>query len=104
MLRICCLWCGVRDEDEFTYGGAWDRERPTDPRPLSDEEWAAYLYTRENARGATLERWRHSYGCRQWMILERDTMTHRIARVLPLAEAPRRSRTEARTPAQELQA
>lgn len=85
MLRISCPWCGKRDEDEFTYGGTWPRPRPADPQSMSDEQWADYLFFNENPRGATKERWRHTQGCRQWLVVERDTLTHDIHAVSPLA-------------------
>lgn len=98
MLRIPCPFCGsTRDEDEFTYGGPFERVRPGAPHDLSDQQWADYLFTRENTRGKTLERWRHTFGCRQWFGIERDTVSHEIARVFTLAEVPRRGETVTRT-------
>ena len=44
----------------------------------SDEEWANYLFYRDNVRGVHRERWLHSFGCRQWFLVERDTVTHDI--------------------------
>jgi len=90
MLRIPCPYCGsTRDEDEFTYGGPFDRIRPADPQQLDDDAWATYLFTRENPRGPSLERWRHTYGCRQWFGIERDTVTHALVRVFGLSEVVR---------------
>ena len=39
---------------------------PEDPDALSDEEWAEYLFFRDNPKGPFAERWVHSGGCRQW--------------------------------------
>ncbi len=89
MLRIPCPWCGTRDEEEFSYGGPWDRARPAEPAQLCDEQWAAYLFGRDNPRGHALERWRHTHGCRQWFVVERDTVSHAIVRVARLSELPR---------------
>ncbi|MCY1291707.1 Sarcosine oxidase subunit delta [compost metagenome] len=89
MLRINCPWCGLRDEEEFSYGGPWDRARPENPAELSDAEWATYLFKRDNHRGVALEKWRHTYGCRQWFVCERDSVSHQVSRVLFLGEAPR---------------
>jgi sarcosine oxidase subunit delta len=90
MLRIPCPYCGsTRDEEEFTYGGPFERVRPADPQQLSDSEWADYLFTRENARGASVERWRHTFGCRQWFGIERDTVTHALLRVFELSAVTR---------------
>jgi len=87
MLRIHCPWCGARDEDEFSYGGPAQRRRPADPAQASDAAWAEHLFTRDNARGVALERWRHTFGCRQWLLCERNTQSHEITRVEPLAAA-----------------
>ena len=76
MLRIECPWCGLRDQDEFRYGGAAGVERPTDPAAVSDADWAAYLFYRDNPKGRHRERWLHAYGCRQWFTIERDVVTH----------------------------
>ena len=78
MLRIPCPYCGLRDQDEFSYGGEALRARPTDPSKLDDEEWSHYLFYRENIKGEHRERWVHSYGCRQWFELTRNTADHEI--------------------------
>jgi len=79
MLRIPCPYCGsTRDEDEFTFGGPLNRVRPAEPRELSDQQWADYLFSRANVRGNALERWRHTFGCRQWFGVERDTVSHAL--------------------------
>lgn len=77
MLRIPCPWCGVRDETEFVYGGEADLVRPA--VTCSDEEWAEYLYFRDNRKGEHRERWRHARGCGEWFVAVRDTATHEIA-------------------------
>lgn len=98
MLRIPCPYCGsTRDEDEFTYGGPYDRLRPAEPQQLSDQQWADYLFTRENIRGNSLERWRHTFGCRQWFGIERDTVSHALVRVFRFSDMPRHGEQAART-------
>lgn len=89
MLIIECPSCGARDEDEFTYGGPWDRMRPQDPSTLTDVQWADYLFRRENPRGISREKWRHTFGCRQWFVCERDTLTHKISKIMALRDVPR---------------
>jgi len=78
MLRIECPYCGVRDQVEFQYGGEAGIIRPTHPESASDAEWANYLFYRDNVKGVHLERWLHSFGCRQWILVERDTSSHEI--------------------------
>lgn len=81
MLRIPCPYCGVRDQVEFRYGGEASIVRPAEPDQASDAAWADYLFYRENVQGLHLERWLHAYGCRQWFLVRRDTLTNEIAEV-----------------------
>jgi len=61
-MRIPCPFCGERDVSEFTCRG----------------EVSGDLYARANPAGRTQEHWRHDYGCRRWMVVERDTRTHQV--------------------------
>jgi sarcosine oxidase subunit delta len=93
MIRIPCPICGLRPETEFTYGGDASQPRPSDD-DTSLEAWVAWVFERDNPRGAHLEHWHHVQGCRQWLTVERDTLTHavggaRLAReAAALAEEP----------------
>ena len=78
MLLIPCPWCGPRDEIEFRYGGQAHVAYPSDPASLRDEEWADFVFMRENPRGPWSERWMHSAGCRRWCNVVRDTATNRV--------------------------
>ena len=80
MLLIRCPWCGVRDQTEFAYGGDAGVRRPA--ADASDQEWITYVYYRENTRGPHLEYWHHVHGCRQWLRVTRNTLTHEISEVL----------------------
>lgn len=77
MIRIDCPICGTRDETEFTYGAD-----ATVTRPAMDETaltpWLDYVFMRDNPRGPHREYWHHVQGCRQWLVLERDTLSHAI--------------------------
>ena len=77
MLRIPCPHCGVRDEPEFSFGGPSHVARPD--LDCSDPEWTDYLFNRDNPKGLHFERWCHTFGCRQWFNIVRDTVTHQIA-------------------------
>ncbi|MEV6940485.1 sarcosine oxidase subunit delta family protein [Streptomyces sp. NPDC051172] len=81
MLLISCPWCGPRDEAEFHYGGQAHVAYPQDPSALTDEEWAKYLFFRDNPKGPFAERWSHSAGCRRWFNAIRDTSTNEILAV-----------------------
>jgi heterotetrameric sarcosine oxidase delta subunit len=79
MLRQSCPWCGERDYTEFAYGGDATVRRPLKDAPLA--EWMTYVYWRANPRGPHEELWHHVFGCRQWIRVARDTVTHRITSV-----------------------
>ena len=78
MLLIPCPYCGERDETEFHYGGQAHVPYPREPSALSDAEWGAYLFVRDNPKGLFAERWAHAAGCRRWFNVVRDTATHRV--------------------------
>jgi sarcosine oxidase, subunit delta len=78
MLRIPCPYCGPRDETEFRYGGQAGITYPADPDAVTDAEWVAYLFLRDNPKGPWRERWVHVAGCRRWFDVTRDTLTNQI--------------------------
>ncbi len=88
MLRIACPWCGEREEMEFSYGGQAHIAYPKDPHALSDEEWAQFVFMRDNPKGLFLERWAHSQGCRRWFNVARHTVTHEVSAVYKPGELP----------------
>ena len=77
MLRIDCPVCGLRDETEFTYGGDANVTRPAMDE-MDAKVWSDYVFIRDNPRGMHKEYWHHAQGCRQWLVLERDTLTHEM--------------------------
>ena len=77
-MLIPCPVCGLRDHAEFTYGGDAAVARPE----ISERDaaaWAAHVYDRTNPRGSHREYWHHVHGCRQWMVVGRDTQTHEVS-------------------------
>ncbi|GAA4616894.1 sarcosine oxidase subunit delta [Saccharopolyspora hordei] len=78
MQLIHCPWCGLREEVEFHYGGQADVPYPEDPAELTDQEWAEYVFYRDNPKGPFAERWCHSTGCRRWFNAVRDTRTYQF--------------------------
>lgn len=78
MLLLTCPWCGPREETEFHYGGQAHVPFPDDPKALTDEQWAQYLFYRDNPKGPFAERWAHTIGCRRWFHAVRDTSTHDV--------------------------
>lgn len=80
-LRIECPWCGERDHTEFSYGGDATIARPKADTPM--QGWVEYVYIRDNPKGPHQEHWHHVHGCRQWLRVTRDTLTHEISQVGP---------------------
>lgn len=77
MLMIHCPLCGERQYTEFRYGGDADKRRP--PHGTSDAKaWHDYLFLFDNPKGAHREFWQHVHGCRQWLIVLRDTATNTV--------------------------
>ncbi len=80
-MLIPCPYCGPREVDEFTYIGDGARRRPPDDDDF--DAWFAWVYLRDNPRGPHTEIWHHTHGCRQHLIVRRDTVDHAIADVRP---------------------
>ena len=76
MHRIDCPWCGPRDEAEFQYQGDATVRRPPPDAPA--EAFFRYVYIRENPRGWHTEWWHHVGGCRLFVKVVRNTLTHEI--------------------------
>ena len=92
MLIIDCPFCGPRSETEFGYGGQAHVAYPSDPHALTDQEWAQYLFYRDNPKGNRAERWNHTAGCRRWFNAVRDTRNYEISAVYRLTD-PRPDQT-----------
>lgn len=86
MLRLPCPVCGLRDETEFTYGGDATMTRPAQDN-ADPVAWHDHVFLRDNPRGAHREFWHHVQGCRQWLVVERNTLTHMIGAVQLAREA-----------------
>jgi heterotetrameric sarcosine oxidase delta subunit len=72
-MRIPCPFCGERDSGEFVYRGDASLARPSDDAGFHD-----YVYLRTNPAGPIEEHWYHAQGCRNWIIVARDTRSHAI--------------------------
>ena len=82
MLRLECPICGPRDHDEFTY---LEDGSVTYPKLSNDDQnaWFEAVYLRDNPRGIHSEKWHHTLGCRTVLLVERDTVTHNISKIIP---------------------
>lgn len=75
-MLIPCPHCGRRDHAEFSYCGDASLQRPDDAAPFS--AWEDYVHLRLNPNGQHRELWQHIFGCRSFLVVERDTRTHEI--------------------------
>jgi len=86
-MKLSCPFCGPRDHGEFTYHGDANpvRPEPDGPGPAADTApWCDYIFQRRNPRGPHFEIWQHTQGCRCFIVVERDTLTHEIKGAEPL--------------------
>jgi sarcosine oxidase subunit delta len=74
-LRLRCPQCGVRAIEEFVYG-----EILATPETMKDPDARDVdrAFMHNNEEGPVTERWFHSYGCRRWFTVKRDTRTNEI--------------------------
>ena len=61
MLHIKCPHCGLRSQNEFSYGGDATVKRPELNKEVSDEDWDNFVYLRKSPVGKHLELWPVSY-------------------------------------------
>ncbi len=80
---INCPYCGPRTTDEFYIKGDASKQRPDTIGDGTLDTWHDYVHIRENVRGRMAEHWHHTGGCRQWLVVERDTVSHEIYAVTP---------------------
>ena len=77
---IKCPNCGPREISEYTYVGDASVTRP-DQDDTDMETWVNYVFMRNNPRGSHSEHWQHTSGCRAFLRITRDTVTHDITKV-----------------------
>lgn len=77
-MLIPCPHCGPRSQAEFVYERTMDSVISLDATP---DDAMERLFTRTNPRGADEELWRHTYGCRAWLVMRRHRVTHVIEHV-----------------------
>jgi sarcosine oxidase delta subunit len=61
---LICPNCGAREVNDFRYGG----------------EITASPVATSNQPGTQKERWFHRFGCRRWLMAERDVRTNSVVR------------------------
>ena len=79
MLLIHCPYCEEeRSELEFRHGGDAHIARPTNMADITDEEFEAFFFLRDNPKGLIFERWRHVHGCGRFFNAARDTVSDKF--------------------------
>ena len=78
MMQFNCPHCGPRAQGEFIYERTVDSVVTLD---MPAEAAMETLFTRNNPRGIDDEIWRHTFGCRAWMIVSRHRVTNDIISV-----------------------
>ncbi|MGH6763526.1 MAG: sarcosine oxidase subunit delta [Phyllobacterium sp.] len=87
MLLIHCPYCEEnRSELEFRHAGQAHLVRASNLTALSDEEFASFLYIRDNPKGVIFERWRHIHGCGRFFNAARDTVSDKFITVYKAGE------------------
>ena len=76
-MRIPCPYCGERDGHEFVYRGDASLARPDSE--AGEAAFNDYVYLRDNIAGVIEEHWYHAQGCRNWLVVRRDTRSHEIS-------------------------
>jgi heterotetrameric sarcosine oxidase delta subunit len=81
MMQITCPHCGPRAQAEFIYERTVDSVVALDATPDTAMQT---LFTRTNPRGVDDEIWRHTFGCRAWIVMSRHRVTHEITAIRPV--------------------
>ncbi len=79
-MRIPCPHCGIREEEEFSYGGAAG-QLPALDGLRGPKKWRKALHMRPNPKGDLTELWCHASGCERWLIVIRNTTSQSISQV-----------------------
>jgi sarcosine oxidase subunit delta len=82
MLLLHCPNCGADcAETELAPGGEAHLRRAGPGS--TDEDFAEYLFFRDNPKGVHFERWRHAFGCGKWFHAARCTATLEVFGTYP---------------------
>lgn len=74
-ILIPCPNCGPRPVEEFAFG-----EVPDVPEIITGTENRDFdrAFMHNNTEGVQVERWFHTFGCRHWCTIKRDTRTDEV--------------------------
>ena len=77
-MRLPCPLCDERDSGEFVYRGDATVVRPDPGAPGARGAFHEFVHLRDNPAGWHKEHWYHEGGCRSWIVVERNTLTHEV--------------------------
>lgn len=77
MVLLACPNCGLRNTQEFRFGGEYN-PRPKTPLDTTDTAWTDFIFMRDNKAGVQREWWYHRAGCGLWFLAERHTKTNEV--------------------------
>jgi sarcosine oxidase subunit delta len=87
MLLIKCPYCEEeRPELEFRNAGEAHLVRANPIIEQSDDDFAGFLYFRQNPKGLQFERWRHIHGCGRFFNAVRDSVSDKFLTVYKAGE------------------
>ncbi|SDO17313.1 sarcosine oxidase subunit delta [Phyllobacterium sp. OV277] len=87
MLLIKCPYCEEeRPELEFRNAGEAHLVRSPAISEQSDDDFAGFLYFRQNPKGLQFERWRHIHGCGRFFNAVRDSVSDKFLTVYKAGE------------------
>ena len=102
MFLSTCPYGGTGAQSEFSNAGEAHVARPANGEELTDEQWADFVFLRNNPKGLFAERWVHSAGCRRFFNMLRNTATDEILAVYEIgAKPPKVTTVEPSTPSGE---
>jgi len=85
-MRLPCPLCGLRDHGEFVYRGDATVVRPDPDAPGARRAFHEFVHLRDNPAGWHREHWYHEGGCRSWIVVERNTLTHEVRGAVTAAQ------------------
>ncbi len=87
MLLIHCPYCEADlPELEFRHAGEAHVARPSNLADITDEQFEAFFFIRENRKGVVFERWRHLHGCGRFFNAARHSVSDKFIRTYKAGE------------------
>ena len=79
-MRIRCPFAASATSRNSPIAAMPTVRRPPSLADGATDAWVDYVYNRDNPAGPHREYWYHAAGCRSWLVVTRDTRSHRDPR------------------------